>query len=446
MATIAANLKLAPAEAVEYFRNKGSAITWDWHDMERGAHAQAFTVAKATSADVLHAIQAQVDKAISSGMTFEQFKRELRPQLEAQGWWGQAEVLDGDTGEITKARLGSNRRLRTIYQTNVQTAYMAGRYKRYLADVENRPYWRYVAILDGRTRPAHRALHGKVWRWDDPIWQVIWPPNGWGCRCRVQALTEAEFKKLGMPLEDGRDAVSTIDVPVNRDGKTVPVQVVRYRDETGRERLFRPDPGWDYNPGAAHANTQTVTQSLATKVNRLPADQSSRIAADLLSDVNAAQNLDESWRGWVDSVLDDVVARERTGVLGFISPVITDQLAEMNITPNGVSVVVGDGMLVGSLAQQGARAGALAIADWLGLSAAMRTPQAVLLDRASGLLLHVMVPVAGNPGQVLVLASAYAGRSASQANVRSAYWSGVDELVARLQDRSLELLDGALTS
>ncbi|MBE2244184.1 MAG: minor capsid protein, partial [Burkholderiaceae bacterium] len=219
----------------------------------REANVHAFTVAKATSLEVLRTIRAEVAKSIGEGQTFEAFKKALRPRLEDLGWWGRQEVLDGDTGELTQVQLGSNRRLRTIYQTNVQTAYMAGRFKRFMDNVGDRPYWRYVAVMDGRTRPAHAALHGRVWRFDDPIWEVIWPPNGWGCRCRVVALTQAEFELLGVELESGADAIVELQVPVGRDGATVAVQGVRYRDALGKEKVFRPDPGWDYNPGAEWA-------------------------------------------------------------------------------------------------------------------------------------------------------------------------------------------------
>lgn len=253
MAKLLADLTLEPKDAVAFFRAKGEQLAWDHTEVFREKNVHAFTVAKATTLDVLRTIRAEVDKAIGSGQTFEEFKKTLRPRLQDMGWWGKQEVLDGDTGEISQAQLGSNRRLRTIYQTNVQTAYMAGRYKRYLDNAANRPYWRYIAIRDGRTRPAHAALHGKVWRFDDPIWAVLWPPNGWGCRCRVQALTEAEFKALGVPLEDGRNAIETMNVPINREGDTVSVQGVRYTDELGKEKVFRPDPGWDYNPGQAWA-------------------------------------------------------------------------------------------------------------------------------------------------------------------------------------------------
>lgn len=246
-----ANLTLEPKDAVAFFARKGDELTFDYTELWGEANVRAFAVAKATTAEVLRTIRGEVDKAIGPGQTLEEFKRTLRPRLQDLGWWGKAEVLEGETGEIRNVQLGSERRLRTIYQTNVQTAYMAGRYKRLVANAAERPYWRYVAIMDGRTRPAHAALNGRVWRWDDPIWEVIFPPNGWGCRCRVVALTEAEFKALNIPLESGGDAIVTTQVPIGRDGQLVDVKAVRYKDTLGREKLFRPDPGWDYNPGAA---------------------------------------------------------------------------------------------------------------------------------------------------------------------------------------------------
>jgi SPP1 gp7 family putative phage head morphogenesis protein len=253
MPELKANLALTPADAVRFFDAKGEQLAWDYTEVWGEANVHAFTVAKATTQEVLGTIRAEVARAIGAGQTFEDFKKRLKPRLETLGWWGRKEVLDADTGELTQAQLGSVRRLRTMYQTNVQTAYMAGRYKRLLANVADRPYWRYVAVMDGRTRPAHAALNGKVWRWDDPIWQVIFPPNGWGCRCRIVALTEAEFQALGVRLEDGRGAIVEQEVPINRDGDTAVVQGVRYVDAAGKEKVFYPDPGWDYNPGEAWA-------------------------------------------------------------------------------------------------------------------------------------------------------------------------------------------------
>ncbi|AQQ35108.1 phage minor head protein [Burkholderia cenocepacia] len=446
MATIAANLRLEPADAVAYFRSKGMEITWDWHDMRREAHAQAFTVAKATSLDVLRTIRDMVDKSISTGMTFEEFQKALRPQLQDLGWWGTQEVLDGETGELTKAQLGSTRRLRTIYQTNVQTANMAGRYKRMLDNVDNQPYWRYVAVMDGRTRPAHRALHGKVWRWDDPIWDVIFPPNGWGCRCRVQALSEEEFKRLGVPLEDGSDAIQTVQVPINKAGDTMDVRVVRYTDEAGRERIFRPDPGWDYNPGADYASEQALSRVLGEKIDKVPPEMGAAVAANIARAPEAQQLLDSAWQSWAGDVLDDAAARERQMLLGFVRPDDVDALAARDVQVESIPVVADDNLIVRGKEQlPEVASGPLSTTDWLDLSSTLREPQAVLVDRTAGTLLYVL-PRGGDDGQRIVVASAYGQNQSKRlsATVRLAYIAAARALQSLLESDGVELVDGSL--
>ncbi|GHT96746.1 hypothetical protein AGMMS49545_22590 [Betaproteobacteria bacterium] len=265
---LTARLDLPPKDAIAFFERKGVHLAWDWHDTDAATHAQSFTVAKVTSLDMLGWFQNEIERTLKEGRTFEDFKKSLRPRLEEAGWWGKKEMLDANTGEITQVQLGSARRLRTIFQTNVQTSYMAGRYKRYLDNAENRPYWRYVAVMDSRTRAGHAALNGKIWRADDPIWQTLWPPNGWGCRCRVQALSAAEFEKSGAKLEDGRSAIVKKEVAINKNGDTMQVKGIRYIDDAGKEKVFWPDPSWDHNPALGQLDElQTL---LKEKAKRLP--------------------------------------------------------------------------------------------------------------------------------------------------------------------------------
>ncbi|WP_237172073.1 phage head morphogenesis protein [Pandoraea norimbergensis] len=79
---------------------------------------------------------------------------------------------------MSQVQLGSPWRLQTIF---VQTC--KRRTCRAIPapaeNVDDRPYWKYVAILDSRTRPSHRALNGKVFRYDDSFWSSFYPPNGW---------------------------------------------------------------------------------------------------------------------------------------------------------------------------------------------------------------------------------------------------------------------------
>jgi hypothetical protein len=117
---------LDPEDAIAYFRAKGLALGLDWRDVWGEEHAVAFTAAKAMSLDLLAEIRAAVDAALAEGQTLEQFREALAPLLIARGWWGRREVIDPLTGEVREAQLGSARRLQTIFDTNLRTAYAAG--------------------------------------------------------------------------------------------------------------------------------------------------------------------------------------------------------------------------------------------------------------------------------------------------------------------------------
>lgn len=41
---------------------------------------------------------------------------------------------------------------------------------------------------DNRVRPEHAALHGTVWRLDDPAAPI--PPVDWGCRCAIRYVSK----------------------------------------------------------------------------------------------------------------------------------------------------------------------------------------------------------------------------------------------------------------
>lgn len=160
---------MQPEAAVAYLQQKGINVSWDWQDMLDDAHATAFTVAKTAGMDVVGDIYAAVVKAAESGQTLEQFSEQLTPVLQAKGWWGRQDMPHPDTGEIQTVRLGSPHRLKTIYLTNMQSAYMAGRYAEMMDAIDTHPYWEYVAVNDESTRETHRMLHGRVYAADDPV-------------------------------------------------------------------------------------------------------------------------------------------------------------------------------------------------------------------------------------------------------------------------------------
>lgn len=60
-----------------------------------------------------------------------------------------------------------------------------------------KPYLRYTAVLDERTRPLHRKWHGTILPVDHVWWRTHYPPNGWNCRCKAVPVGKAEMEANG---------------------------------------------------------------------------------------------------------------------------------------------------------------------------------------------------------------------------------------------------------
>jgi len=234
----AVNFNLAPEQAVEFFRAKGLNPSFAWQDMLHEEHDRAFTVAKMLDLDLLSDVRDAVDRAISEGWTLKRFRDELAPELVRRGWWGRALMTDPATGEEKEVQLGSPRRLKTIYDTNLRTAYSAGHWERIEENRNTAPYVMYSAVLDARTRPQHRAWNGTVLRADDPWWKTHTPPNGWNCRCTVIQLNDRDLERLGKRAPDEAPPSPTRDWTNPRSGEIVQVPV-------------GVDPGFGYAPGAS---------------------------------------------------------------------------------------------------------------------------------------------------------------------------------------------------
>lgn len=239
--------KLPPALAIKYFKNKNNKFSWDWYELWQDAHKKSFTVAKVMREDVLNDIRSSLDKALSEGKTFREFAKELKPTLQKKGWWGEQFVVDTD-GVAEKVQLGSMYRLKTIYSVNMQTAYQTGRYKTQMDNVDNRPYWQYIAVMDASTRPEHAMLNGLIFRYDDPFWKSFYPPNGWRCRCRVQTLSDYAMNKQNLTAYDSEGNLSQEMALVSKkSGEYKPVTV--YTDPLTGKRIA-PDVGWSHNPAS----------------------------------------------------------------------------------------------------------------------------------------------------------------------------------------------------
>lgn len=176
--------KLPPEEALAYLKKKGVKVTWSWQDMEAAMHDKVFTIAKVASADILQLVKDKLTNAIETGKPFAEFKKELIPQLESAGWSGK-----------------SPSRLANIYRTNLQSAYVKGRWEVIKEAAPLRPYVRINAILDGATSDICLNLNGKVFRIDDPALRT--PLYHFGCRTLLDTLNQRQLTKEGLTVESG---------------------------------------------------------------------------------------------------------------------------------------------------------------------------------------------------------------------------------------------------
>ena len=217
-------------EAIEFLSGKVNLPTRRHDDLKHAAHARAFSVAGVTRDDMLADFQRAVEKARTAGTGLKEFRKDFDAIVDRTGWRYNSH---GKTEEERRAW-----RARIIYTTNMRTSYMAGRYKQ-LTDpdvLRYRPYWKYVHSGALHPRKLHLAWDGLVLAATDPAWRIMFPPNGWGCGCDIEALSERQLKALG---KDGPDQAPDLRAYQDTDPRT------------GEPETRYPgiDHGWAYNVG-----------------------------------------------------------------------------------------------------------------------------------------------------------------------------------------------------
>ena len=265
---------ITPQDAIDYLKKRRKTeLSWHWSDVQKQEHMRAFTVAKMTSATLLDDVRQSLDKAMAEGQSFQEWRKDIIPKLQGV-WLGKTygDLWDGMTPAEQAGKTPPTpeerdlvikaSRLETIFRTNMFNAYAAGRYRQLKEDADIYPYWRYVTAKDSAVRPAHRALEGKVFKADDPFWSTHYPPNGFNCRCIVEAVDEYDLEMQDLKVQEGGNVYFD-----EESGQTV------YRDAEGKE--YPCDKGWDYNVG----EDPTGKKTLASK--KFPPELTKAIREDL---------------------------------------------------------------------------------------------------------------------------------------------------------------------
>lgn len=186
-------------EQIDYLRQKRVRPTKRWTDALGGDHDRAFVIARATDTAMLEEFQAAIIQVAEEGRYVDDFAKDFDRIVEKYGWEYRGE---------------RNWRIRTIFETNIRTSFMAGRLRQ-MRDpdvVKLRPYWQYLhgdSRIPKVPRKQHVAWNNLVLMWDDPWWEVHFPPNDWRCSCGVRTLSRRDLERQGKtgPDEAPKDAL-----------------------------------------------------------------------------------------------------------------------------------------------------------------------------------------------------------------------------------------------
>lgn len=356
---------LKPEDAIKALKGRGQnlAPSFSWQDVYAEEHARQFTVAKSAGFDILNDLFDGLQTSLEEGKTFRDFATQVKPILQAKGWWGVQKVTDPLTGKERPAQLGSTSRLQLIFNANMRVSYATGHWSAFERNKRLRPWLRYVCILDDRTRPEHRKRHNLCLPVDHPYWDTWAPPCGWNCRCTLQSLSDRDVDRM-------RDQLNFTPPPDD----LIPFTNRR----TGEIRLIPRgiDPGWDHNPGKQGFLALDAAEKL---INAPPA-----MAAQMNADPNWLVNpVDDEYRSWYEATTTGAKTDRSVAVVGALRPDTVDRLTSSGLPPASAAIAITQPVL------QQMVSGNIGASLLRGLPSYLSRPDVVLLDKRTGGLLYV---------------------------------------------------------
>lgn len=330
--------KLIPKQALEYLKNKKLRPAFSYKDVWNEEHATAFTVAKAMQIDVLSDIKTAVEKAIENGTTFEQFKKELKPTLMQKGWWGKKEMTDPLTGRPVNAQLGSDRRLKTIYSTNLRSAYQKGQYDRTM-ESDMHPYLMYRIGASVHHREQHLRWNNLILSKDDPLWNSIFPPNGYGCKCYTVAVTQArkqKYEQSGVPAYNP-DTGKTEHLPIQTTAPKITYKVYENVRKGIIERIPAGiTPGFNWNQG----KTDRLFTSIQVLADKLGVDSDNK-NFDYLKTIYDNKIFRTNFQTFVDKSFNGQHKGDEITPIGFLNATVVRWLKANTGIDVGTNIVIG---------------------------------------------------------------------------------------------------------
>ena len=310
------DFKSPPQDAIRYLEQKFPKASWAYTDLLDNAHDRAFVVAKMVDVDLATTVQRSIIDAMQEGNGYKAWAKDIDKVLAKSGWYDGQINVDAQ-GNAKKVVTGGQHRLETIYRTNVAAAYEAGRQQVIFNDREDGPfgYVMYSAIMDNRTRPTHKALHGKVMEKSDPAWSSISPPNGYNCRCTIVELTQGQIDRYGYKVtkSEGKLSTQVVELPNGKEAQ-------RTLFELDNGAVFKTDVGFN------HAPKILPMQTLFDKAILAEPKFASRVVSQALAQPSIKTQVNQEVKTWVQGV-DAKYAKGEFRHVGVIPSVFIEALA-----------------------------------------------------------------------------------------------------------------------
>lgn len=171
--------------AADWLQSRSIFTPDDFRELAEEAQRAAFAVARSASLDAVGKVRQAVRRNFQEGGTLKEFHEEVADSLHES--------------------MLAPHRVEALYRTHTGQAQAAG--KRAVLDhplvADEFPYLLFSATHDERTRPDHLKMEHwgqngtAVYRLDDPVWQTLWPPMSWNCRCDVIPLSIEDAAQHG---------------------------------------------------------------------------------------------------------------------------------------------------------------------------------------------------------------------------------------------------------
>lgn len=162
------------AFARDFLFSKRVLTTADFNALSDYYRQAAFKIAGVSRLDALRAVRDALAAAVSRGESAAQAALRVQSALIASGY----SPLDPWHADLVAQQALAQSYGAASYQslTNERLAGLI-------------PFFRYVCVVDEFTRPNHLVWNNHFFKSGNPIWQKIWPPNGFRCRCSVKGVS-----------------------------------------------------------------------------------------------------------------------------------------------------------------------------------------------------------------------------------------------------------------